>query len=174
MHISCDDPITRLVACASSRIALGADEPAGAFVHDSTTAGAAHYDNRNDRLNIDFRVERVAFPHLQTMDPRIVRIAPGRNNEYHRHAHESVFVVLEGAGEVLVGRRWIPVQAGSIAFVPRWIFHQTRNLSETDDLVVLAITDFGFTSAVLGDYDRRTRLAADGSDVEPTASQPHA
>jgi oxalate decarboxylase/phosphoglucose isomerase-like protein (cupin superfamily) len=96
-----------------------------------------------------------------------VRIPPGRNNEYHRHAHESLFVVLEGEGEVLIGKRWTPVRAGGIAFVPRSIFHQTRNVSATEDLVVLAITDFGFTSAVLGDYDKRTRVAEGGGDDAP-------
>ncbi len=32
-------------------------------------------------------------------------------------------------------------------------------------LVILAITDFGLTSAVLGDYDKRTRLAENGLDA---------
>jgi len=49
--------------------------------------------------------------------------------------------------------------------VPRQVFHQTRNTSADKELVILAITDFGFTSAVLGDYDKRTRLAEGGSDV---------
>jgi len=33
-------------------------------------------------------------------------------------------------------------------------------------LLLLAITDFGLTSAVLGDYDRRTRLRLGGGDAE--------
>jgi quercetin dioxygenase-like cupin family protein len=69
-------------------------------------------------------------------------------------------VILQGRGEVLVGEQWHPVGKGDVAFVPRWIVHQTKNTSATEELVVLAVTDFGFTSAVLGDYDRRTRLAA--------------
>ena len=99
------------------------------------------------------------------MDPRVLRIAPGCNNEFHKHAHESIFVVLEGDGEVRVGDRWSPMKTGDVAFVPRWIPHQTRNTSRERELVILAITDFGFTSAVLGDYDRRTRLAQQGDDV---------
>jgi oxalate decarboxylase/phosphoglucose isomerase-like protein (cupin superfamily) len=74
---------------------------------------------------------------------------------------------------VLVGKSWSPVKKGEVAYVPRWIFHQTRNTSTTEALVVLAITDFGFTSAVLGDYDKRTRLATSGVDAaeddEPAA-----
>lgn len=121
--------------------------------------------NRNDKVSIDFKVDRLAFPELQTMDPRMLRIAPGKNNAYHKHAHESLFVILQGEGEVRVGDTWSPVKAGGVAFVPRWIFHQTRNTSATEELVILAITDFGFTSAVLGDYDKRTRLAQGGPDV---------
>ena len=42
-------------------------------------------------------------------------------------------------------------------------------------LLLLAITDFGLTSSVLGDYDRQTRLRFQGRDAirdqEPTASR---
>lgn len=150
--------LDRLVAVVRARKPLAAAD-AGACTRDALAGGRAMYANRNDRLGIDFTVERLSFPGIQTMDPRVVRIPPRKNNERHLHAHESVFVVLEGAGEVLVGEKWTPVGKGDVAFIPRWVFHQTRNTSETGDLVVLAITDFGFTSAVLGDYDRRTRLA---------------
>ena len=104
------------------------------------------YANQNESLNIDFTVERLEFPDAQTLDPRILRIAPSKNNELHRHAHESLFVILDGVGEVRVGDRWHPVQPGAIAFVPRWAFHQTRNTSPSRALLLLAITDFGFTS----------------------------
>jgi mannose-6-phosphate isomerase-like protein (cupin superfamily) len=154
-----------LVDVAVARAPLGVDAPDGAFVRSATAPGEAMYANRNDKLNIDFGVERLAFPDLQVMDPRVLRIAPGRNNELHKHAHESIFVVLEGEGAVRIGDRWSPVKMGDVAFVPRWIAHQTRNTSSERELVILAITDFGFTSAVLGDYDRRTRLAQQGDDA---------
>jgi mannose-6-phosphate isomerase-like protein (cupin superfamily) len=154
-----------LVHVTAAREPLGLDAPAGAFVRSATAPGEAMYANRNDKLNIHFGVERLAFPDIQVMDPRMLRIAPGSNNEFHKHAHESIFVVLEGEGEVRVGDRWSPVKTGDVAFVPRWIPHQTRNTSRAQDLVILAITDFGFTSAVLGDYDRRTRLGEQGDDV---------
>lgn len=76
-------------------------------------------------------------------------------------------MVFAGEGELRVGDRWSPVRTGDVAFVPRWIFHQTRNTSADAELVILAITDFGLTSAVLGDYDKRTRLADAGADVKP-------
>lgn len=153
------EALAQLVAVAKSRQPLGVGDP-GPWTRDALAPAEALYANRNERLNIDFHVERLPFPEIQTMDPRVVRIAPGKNNEQHKHAHESLFVILRGQGEVLVGERWHPVREGDVAFVPRWIVHQTKNASTSEELVVLAITDFGFTSAVLGDYDRRTRLAA--------------
>jgi quercetin dioxygenase-like cupin family protein len=163
------DTLQALVACAASRQPLGGDLPAASWTKPALAPGEAVYRNQNERLNIDFQVERLAFPHAQTLDPRIVRIAPGKNNEFHKHAHESLFVILAGEGEVRVGDHWQPVRAGDVAFVPRWIFHQTRNTSAHDTLAVLAITDFGFTSAVLGGYDQRTRLSQGGADVHTGA-----
>jgi quercetin dioxygenase-like cupin family protein len=148
---------------------VAADAAPESLTRAADGPGAAVYAHRNERLGIDFEVDRLAFPGLQTLDPRVLRIAPGRNNERHRHAHETLFVVLSGHGEVHLGEAVRPVRAGDVAFVPRWIFHQTRNGSETEPLVILAITDFGFTSALLGDYDRRTRLAASGDDAVPAA-----
>jgi mannose-6-phosphate isomerase-like protein (cupin superfamily) len=158
------DAMARLLAVAAAREPLGGEAAEGAFTADVSTGGASMYAHRNERLNIDFTVDRLAFPHLQTMDPRLLRIAPGCRNEFHKHAHESLFVVLEGEGRVRIGEHWSPLSKGTVAFVPRWIFHQTQNTSPTDTLVILAITDFGFTSALLGDYDQRTRLAQGGSD----------
>ncbi len=160
------DGVVALVETARSRQPRGAEQPATAWVRHPLVRGPSVYSNKNERLGIDFAVDRLAFPHLQTMDPRVVRIAPGANNEYHRHAHESLFVILSGRGEVRIGELTQPVAVGDVAFVPRWIFHQTRNLDPNEELVLVAITDFGFTSAVLGDYDKRTRLAAGGDDVK--------
>ena len=107
MNTTVNEQVAALVAVAAARVALGTDLAAGALTRDPSRPQAAMYRNTKDKLNIDFSVERVQFPHIQTMDPRIVRIPPGRNNEYHRHAHESVFVVLAGEGDTLpdeVGR----------------------------------------------------------------------
>lgn len=164
MNTQIPEALLRLVTVAESRTPLGDDAAPATFVADTALDGRAMYMNRNERLNIDFRVERLGFPDIQVMDPRVLRIAPGRNNELHKHAHESIFVVLEGEGSVRIGDAWVSVKKGSVAFVPRWIFHQSRNTSTTNELVILAITDFGFTSALLGDYDQRTRLAQDGAD----------
>lgn len=124
-----------------------------------------HYSNRDERLGIDFQVEKLAFAGLQVMDPRVVVIAAGCCNEKHRHAHESIFVVLTGEAELQIGQQITVLGTGAVAYVPRWVVHQSRNRSATEPLTLLAITDFGLTSAVLGDYDTRTRLKSGGVDA---------
>lgn len=123
------------------------------------------YRNRNEKLGIDFSVDVLDFPGTQAFDARVVRIVAGCNNELHKHAHESLFYVISGEAEVRIGDATMTLKPGGLAFVPRWVFHQSKNMSENDDLVILAITDFGLTKAVLGDYDKRTRLAANGVDA---------
>jgi hypothetical protein len=50
--------------------------------------------------------------------------------------------------------------------------HQSRNVSAEESLLLLAITDFGLTSSVLGDYDRQTRLRFQGKDACPDPGSP--
>lgn len=130
-----------------------------------------HYSHQNSDLGISFIVKRVPQDSLQVMDPRLVRIAPGFSNERHRHAHESIFIVLSGQGEILVGQEIVPLTKGDVVCVARWVIHQSRNTSEQDDLVILAITDFGLTSGVLGNYDARTRLKSSGADAFSTTDR---
>ena len=134
-----------------------------------------HYSNSNKRLGIDFRVTKLNFEQLQTMDSRLVTIAPGACNEKHRHAHESIFVLLSGQAEILIDEQVIHLEEGGVAYVPRWVIHQSRNTSIDQPLQLLAITDFGLTSALLGDYDSRTRLKAGGADAfaAENATFPH-
>jgi quercetin dioxygenase-like cupin family protein len=146
-----------------------------AGAHESEAVASPHYHNCNTALAIDFLVERLPLAGLQVMDPRLVRIAPGACNECHRHAHESIFVVLKGQVELRLGAQTISLKTGDVACVPRWVVHQSRNTSFDEELLLLAITDFGLTGAVLGDYDRRTRLKDGGVDAfvgaEPSAAQ---
>ena len=108
-----------------------------------------HYANRNERLGIDFVVGAPEFEGQQTLHTRVVHIPAGARNELHKHAHESVFVVIAGQGEVRVGERRVRVGPGDMAFVPRWVVHQTCNTG-SETLVIAAITDFGFTAAAVG------------------------
>src|SRR5262245_46108088 len=159
------EELQRLISYITGRRPLGTGADDSRFVHRADDTAPQMYANRHERLGIEFTVQRLSFPGLQTMDPRIVRIAPGKCNERHRHAHESIFVVLEGEGRVLVGDAWTEIHAGDVAFIPRWIVHQTHNTDAKRELVVLAITAFLRTSAVLGNYGRRTRLKEAGEDA---------
>lgn len=119
--------------------------------------GELLYSNAHERLNIQFSVTRAPFP-TEVLDPRFVRIPPGRNNENHKHAHETIFVVLKGSGEVHVDERVVPVEAGDLIFVPRWSMHQSRNTG-SEELVLLAVADYGLTGkAYVGDYLKTARM----------------
>jgi mannose-6-phosphate isomerase-like protein (cupin superfamily)/pyrroloquinoline quinone (PQQ) biosynthesis protein C len=113
--------------------------------------GVALYDNRVERLNIEFAVTRVPFAG-ETLDPRVVRIPPGRCNERHKHAHESFFYVISGRGRVRVGDGFFEIGAGDMAFVPRWALHQTENTG-ADEMVIIAVTDYNLAAkAYVGEY----------------------
>lgn len=131
----------------------------------------SHYQHSNPELGVDFIVEKLGFEHLQVMDARLVQIAPLASNEKHRHAHESIFVVLSGQGDLQIGHDRIPLRKGSVACVPRWLTHQSHNTAAGEPLTLLAITDFGLTSAVLGDYDANTRLRRGGTDAFAEADE---
>jgi quercetin dioxygenase-like cupin family protein len=155
-----------LVGAIEARQPLASDRAIEDFGAVPMRSHRELYRNRNAKLGIDFTVDVLDFPGTQAFDVRVVRIAAGCNNELHKHAHESLFYVISGEGEVRIADATLPVSQGEVAFVPRWAFHQSRNLSNTEELVILAVTDFGLTKAVLGDYDKRTRLAVQGADVQ--------
>ena len=118
---------------------------------------APMYANKVDAMNIDFTVDRAPFP-AEVIDARVVRIPPHKNNERHKHAHETVFYIISGTGRVMVDDRWIAVEPGSCVFVPRWAVHQSQNQSDTE-MVILAITDFYLTGkAFVGDYESTARM----------------
>lgn len=124
---------------------------------ENSEGGVAMYQNRESHLNVDFTVDRLSFPSSQVLDPRILRIPAGRNNEKHRHAHETIFYIIQGHGMVLIDHELIAVNSGDTIFVPRWCVHQSQNTGDVE-MRILAITDFGLTSKVLGNYDHKTRL----------------
>jgi mannose-6-phosphate isomerase-like protein (cupin superfamily) len=126
--------------------------------------GLPLYQNRIDRLNVDFSVQRLPFAG-EVLDTRLVKIPPGRANECHRHAHESIFHIKQGRGRVQVNETLVEVGPGDTVFVPRWALHQSRNVG-AEELIILAITDFGLTGkAFIGDYDRTARLRRQSSEL---------
>lgn len=115
------------------------------------------YENVIERIDIDFTVYRFPFG-AEVLDPRLVVIKPGKFNEKHKHAHETLFVILKGHGTVLIDDQKVEVHTGDIVFVPRWCIHQSQNLSE-GEMTILAITDFGLTGkAFIGNYHKTARL----------------
>lgn len=111
----------------------------------------------SSRQAIDFTVERFVFP-SEVLDSRLVRIAPHKTNERHRHAHEAVFLVKEGQGIVQIDQEEFEVEGGDIVFIPRWAIHQVKNTG-ANPLTILAITDFGLTSkAFIGNYLKHARM----------------
>ncbi|MFY9572664.1 MAG: iron-containing redox enzyme family protein [Blastocatellia bacterium] len=115
------------------------------------------YSNANERLNIQFEVERLPLK-TEALDPRIVRIPVGRYNERHRHAHEAIFYIMAGEGKVVVENSAVEVKPGDVVFVPRWAMHQSQNTGDTE-MVILAVTDFGLTGrAYVGDYNKTARI----------------
>jgi mannose-6-phosphate isomerase-like protein (cupin superfamily) len=115
------------------------------------------YQNKVDALNIDFTVSVLPFQ-MEVLDPRIVTVQPGKANEMHRHAHETVFIFLKGNGKVIVDNFENDVKPGDFAFIPRWCNHQTLNISN-EELVFLAVADFGLTGkSFLGNYMKTARM----------------
>lgn len=115
------------------------------------------YSNQNDKLNIDFSVDILPFP-LQVLDPRIVRIPSGKNNESHKHAHETVFVFIAGSGYVKIDDLEVQVKPGDFVFIPRWCTHQSVNTSNSE-MIFLAVADFGITGkSFTGNYLKTARL----------------
>lgn len=124
-----------------------------------------HQGKKDERLGIDFQVAKLPFAGFQVMDLRLVTIVPIACNVKYRHAHESIFVLLSGQGEIMINKQAISLEAGSVVDVPRWVVHQSPNTSTENSLLLLAITDFGLTPAVLVDYDAKTRLKSGGADA---------
>ena len=115
------------------------------------------YDNKVDALNIDFSVSVLPFD-LEVLDPRIVTVKPGKANEMHKHAHETVFIFLKGKGKVIVDQYQNEVGPGDFALIPRWCNHQSVNTG-TEELVFLAVADFGLTGkSFIGNYMKTARL----------------
>lgn len=101
------------------------------------------YQNQDLEKKINFTVDRIALS-TDVLDPRLVHIPVGFSNEFHRHAHETVFLILAGQGEVQIDDQTIKVTAGDVILVPRWMMHQTRNTGDTV-LTFFAVTDYGLT-----------------------------
>src|SRR5215510_9305664 len=143
-----------------SRQPLASESPDPAhFLHGSSQLGTPLYSNTNERLNIDFAVNRVPFA-AEVLDPRLIRIPAGKYNEKHRHAHETVFYIIAGHGRVLINETAIEVAPGDMVFVRRWAMHQSQNLAK-DKMRILAVTDYGLTrNPYIGNHLKTARMTS--------------
>lgn len=144
---------------------LKADDPSSA---DLTTP---LYHNSKEDENISFLVRRVNFPG-EALDTRKVEIPPFRTNESHRHAHESLLIVLEGRAEILVNEKVIHAKSGDMVFVPRWASHQTRNTG-AETLKMIAVTDYNLTRRLFLDDSAQTPRYAAKNDKDYVNSVAH-
>lgn len=154
--------LRQLIQGVQNRASLcGLNPPAAELCFQTDGFGEPLYENRVERLQIDFSVERVPFG-AEVLDPRLVRIKPASSNEKHRHAHESLLYVLCGRGSLRVNDTVCELSDGDVAFVPRWAVHQVTNTG-TEELRLLAITDYHLTGRLfIGNYDSTARLRQEG------------
>jgi len=76
------------------------------------------------RENFFNSLDRLDVP-SQVLDPRLNRIAVGKNTGFHRHAHDAVMHLPEGEANVLIKELTLSLKKGDTVLVPRWCDHQT-------------------------------------------------
>lgn len=145
------DDLVRRISLASA----AEDEIVQRKVRSVRQQNTPLYRNTDSHQGIMFEVERIAVG-AEVLDPRVLTIPAGRRNESHRHAHETLMLVLSGRGEVYLGETPSAVTRDDVVFVPRWVPHHTRNTG-SDDLRILAITDFELTSRFPGNTEESYR-----------------
>ncbi|WP_086931978.1 iron-containing redox enzyme family protein [Agarilytica rhodophyticola] len=125
---------------------LDIELPATLNHHASLTQaeGVKLYSSDQQDEGIKFHVSRFDLG-CEVMDPRLLEIAVGSRNEVHRHAHESIFYIVSGQGNIHIGDKSIEAKKGDIVYVPRWVSHYSENIGE-EALCIFAITDFGLTN----------------------------
>lgn len=60
----------------------------------------------------------------------------GKGADKHRHPYEETFVILEGEIEVIVNGEKQVIQAGNIVVIPANTWHEFKNRSSQDALMV--------------------------------------
>ena len=101
-------------------------------------------------------------------------LAPGKRGcPYHfHHAHEELFIVLEGEGTLRVAGEMLPVRAGDVVFIPPGPEHPHQFINTSDAPMryisistkeypeICEYPDSGKYSAYKGDFCATQRLAA--------------
>lgn len=74
----------------------------------------------------------------QNLSVTWVECAPGSQQELHAHrASEQAYVIIEGAGEMIVGEERHRVEAGTLVFIPPGRAHAIKN-ADAERLVYIS------------------------------------
>lgn len=74
---------------------------------------------------------------VETMSLGTYCVAAGGVDDQQPHPEDEVYVVMSGSGHFEAGERRVPVEAGSVLFVPAGEVH--RFIDVTSDLTVLVV-----------------------------------
>jgi mannose-6-phosphate isomerase-like protein (cupin superfamily) len=75
----------------------------------------------------------------------IEEMTPGRKMRIHKHLYNDELIFIhKGEGTFTLGEESIPVKAGSVAFVPRGVWHGLDNTGQENLLMVFQYSPAGF------------------------------
>jgi gentisate 1,2-dioxygenase len=90
----------------------------------------------------------------KTLNFYLQEIPPHAASDMHRHAHESIHLVLEGSGHSEIGERRCVWTKGDLVHTPQWCWH--RHYNNTDHPVTMLIIENSRLLAALGLYERQS------------------
>lgn len=90
----------------------------------------------------------------KTFDLALQEIPAGAATDMHRHAHEAVHLVLDGAGYSEIGPRRCAWQKGDLVHTPVWAWHRHYNPGTSP--VRMLIIEGARLMAALGLHERET------------------
>ena len=96
------------------------------------------------------------FIHLgtKTLNFHLQEIPPHSASDMHRHAHESVHLVIEGSGYSEIGERRCAWTKGDLVHTPTWAWH--RHYNDTDHAVTMLIIENSRLLEALGLSERQS------------------
>jgi len=70
-------------------------------------------------------------------------VKPASSTRPHTHSWWHLFIVQAGSGTMYLGRAQEPtsLNRGDLVLVPAWCLHAITNLSNTDDLILMSLTN---------------------------------
>ncbi len=68
---------------------------------------------------------------------KVMQVKPGArlSLQYHEH-REEYWVIASGIGIAQIGDSFVPVNQGSVVFIPKGVKHRITNTSDTDQLII--------------------------------------